>query len=44
MAGRRYWWVLAAFVVLVFAYALIQGGEEPMREISEPVATPGDSA
>ena len=25
MAGRRFWMVLAAFVVLVFIYALIDG-------------------
>lgn len=41
MAGRRFWVVLAVFVALVFAYAWVNGGEQPLRDISEPVAVPG---
>lgn len=44
MAGRRFWMVLAAFVVLVFIYALIDGGEEPLHEISQPVTVPGGNS
>jgi hypothetical protein len=41
MTGRRFWWVLAVFVVVVFAYAWLDGGEEPLHDISQPVAVPG---
>ena len=44
LAGRRFWMVLAAFVVLVLVYALIDGGEEPLHEISQPVAMPGGNS
>ena len=44
MAGRRFWLVLVAFVVLVFAYALLNGSEEPLHDISEPVAVPGGNS
>jgi len=39
---RRRWIliVLAAFVLLVVAYAWIDGGREPVHPISEPVAVP----
>ena len=41
--GGRGLWLgvgLAATVVLVIAYAWIDGGREPMRTIRQPVATP----
>jgi hypothetical protein len=39
---RRHWIliVLAAFVLLVVAYAWIDGGREPVRPISERIAVP----
>ncbi len=39
---RRNWllWAVIAAVLLVAAYAWIDGGREPLREISEPVALP----
>lgn len=44
MAGKRYWMVLAAFVVIVLGYAWAKGGEQPLHEISEPVALQGGAA
>jgi len=41
MTGRRFWVVLAVFVAAVFAYAWIDGGEEPLHDIGGPVAVPG---
>jgi hypothetical protein len=32
---------VVAIVLLVLAYAWIDGGREPLRTISEPVAVPG---
>ena len=44
MAGKRFWLVLAAFVALVFVYAWVDGGEEPLHDISQPVAVPGGNS
>lgn len=40
---RRNWIVmaLALLVLAVLAYAWIDGGREPLREIAVPVAVPG---
>ncbi|MBW8754793.1 MAG: hypothetical protein JF595_11695 [Sphingomonadales bacterium] len=40
---RKTWLVagIAAIVVLVLGYAWIDGGREPLRTISEPIAVPG---
>jgi len=37
---RRGWTVLAVIVVLLLALAWYDGGERPLREITEPVAVP----
>lgn len=39
---RRQWVLiaLAVLVLLLLAYAWIDGGEEPVRTITEPVAVP----
>jgi hypothetical protein len=34
-------WGLGAAVLLLIAYAWIDGGEQPLREIAQPVAVPG---
>jgi hypothetical protein len=33
-------WGLGAAVLLLIAYAWIDGGEQPLREIAQPVAVP----
>lgn len=44
MAGRiqRNWllWLTAALIVAFIVFAWIDGGREPLREISEPVPVP----
>jgi len=37
---RRIGWIAGAIVVALLAYAWIDGGEEPLRPIVEPVAVP----
>ena len=39
---RRSWlvWVMIAVILAVLAYAWIDGGREPVRIISEPIAVP----
>jgi divalent metal cation (Fe/Co/Zn/Cd) transporter len=40
---RRWNWLLAGLaviIVLVIAYAWVDGGHEPVRELSEPVPLP----
>lgn len=39
MTGKRMGWIVAALVALL-VYAWIDGGEEPLRPIIEPVAVP----
>lgn len=43
MADRRIWLFLAVLAVLflLLAYAWVDGGEEPLRDIAMPVAVPG---
>jgi len=41
MRSRRIWQGLALAAILFLAFAWFDGGEEPMREIVEPVALPG---
>lgn len=41
MNSKRIWTGLAVFVILLLAYAWIDGGREPLREISEPIELPG---
>ena len=41
MTGSRKKWIAGVLVALVLAYAWIDGGEEPLRPIAEPVAVPG---
>ena len=40
MSSRRIGIGLAIVVILLLAIAWIDGGEEPLREISQPVAVP----
>ena len=40
MAGRRIAIGLAVLALAVLAYAWIDGGREPLRDISEPVPVP----
>ena len=40
MTGKRMGWIAGALVVLVLVYAWIDGGEEALHPISEPVAVP----
>ena len=40
MTGARMKWIAMALVALVLAYAWIDGGEEPLRPIAEPVSLP----
>lgn len=46
LAKRRNWLLggLAAAVLLLLAYAWIDGGERPLRTISQPVAVPQSGA
>lgn len=37
---RRIGWIAGAIVVALLAYAWVDGGEEPLRPIVEPVAVP----
>jgi hypothetical protein len=37
---RRVGWIAGAVVAVVLVYAWIDGGEEPVRPIVEPVAVP----
>ncbi len=37
---RRFGWIAALVVALVLIYAWIDGGEEPMRPMAEPVELP----
>jgi hypothetical protein len=39
MTGKRIGWILAALIALL-VYAWIDGGEEPLRPIVEPIAVP----
>ena len=39
MTGKRVGWIVAVVVVLLI-YAWIDGGEEPLRPIVEPVPVP----
>jgi len=41
MSSRRILEGLVLIAVLLLAYAWYDGGEEPLREIAEPVAVPG---
>lgn len=42
IVGRKGWLLagLAVIVLLVLAYAWLEGGKQPLREISEPVPLP----
>lgn len=40
MTGARTKWIAGGVVALVLVYAWIDGGEEPLRPIAEPVAVP----
>ncbi len=39
MTGKRIGWILTALIALL-VYAWIDGGEEPLRPIVEPIAVP----
>ena len=40
MTGRRIVWLVAALFAALLLYAWIDGGEEPLRPIAEPVELP----
>jgi len=42
-AGRKIGWlaVAGALVASLLAYAWVDGGEEPLRDMAEPVPVPG---
>lgn len=40
MTDSRTKWIAGSLVALVLAYAWIDGGEEPLRPIAEPVSLP----
>ncbi|WP_336976925.1 hypothetical protein [Altererythrobacter fulvus] len=42
MSSRGFVAALAVIVLLVLALAWFDGGEQPLRQISQPVAMPGD--
>jgi len=42
MSSKRILEGLAVIAVLLLAYAWYDGGEEPLRNISEPVAVPAN--
>lgn len=44
MTGRQLKWIAGAAIVLVLIYAWIDGGEEAMRPMYEPVEVPGGAA
>jgi hypothetical protein len=39
MTGKRMGWIVA-LVIALLVYAWIDGGEEPLRPIVEPIAAP----
>ena len=41
MSSRRIGWIAAALIALVLVYAWIDGGEEPLRPITQPIDVPG---
>ena len=43
MTGRRMGWMAAALVALVLVYAWIDGGEEPLRPMVDPIEVPGSA-
>jgi hypothetical protein len=40
MSGRRIGWIAAALLVALLVYAWIDGGEQPLRPIVQPVPLP----
>lgn len=43
MAGRRIvMWAVAGLAIILLAYAFVDGGEEPLREIEVPLTIPGN--
>ena len=40
MTGKRIGWWAAGLVALLLVYAWIDGGEEPLRPVVEPIAVP----
>jgi hypothetical protein len=42
MTGKRMGWI-GVVVLALLVYAWIDGGEEPLRPIVEPVAVPGNA-
>lgn len=40
MTGRRMGWIVAALIAVLLVYAWIDGGEEPLRPISETIDVP----
>ena len=40
MTGRQKGWIAAGAMGLLLVYAWIDGGEEPLHSIAEPVAVP----
>ncbi len=44
MAGRRIVWWIVALIMLLLIFAWIDGGEEPVHEIVQPVELPDAAA
>ena len=40
MTGRKIGWMAAALVTLLLVYAWIDGGEEPLRPMVQPIDVP----
>jgi hypothetical protein len=40
MKDRRIGWIVAALIAAILVYAWIDGGEQPLRPIVEPIAVP----
>lgn len=44
MTGRRIGWIAGVLLAVLLGWAWIDGGEQPLRPIAQPVAVPGSAA
>ena len=42
--GARAKWIAGGLIALLLVYAWVDGGEEPLRPIAQPVPVPGAAA